>query len=65
MKKFITLFLSIFVLVQLSGCAIFEEGEDISISESELSEEEQKQIEYDSFDEEGEYEEETETFKIM
>ena len=63
MKKFITLFLSIFVLVQLSGCAIFEEGEDISISESELSEEEQKQIEYDAFEDEEKYEEEM--FNIM
>ena len=63
MKKFITLFLSIFVLVQLSGCAIFEEGEDISILESELSEEEQKQIEYDAFEDEEKYEEEM--FNIM
>ena len=63
MKKFITLFLSIFVLVQLSGCAIFEEGEDISISESELSEEEKKQIEYDAFEDEEKYEEEM--FNIM
>ena len=63
MKKFITLFLSIFVLVQLSGCAIFEEEEDISILESELSEEEKKQIEYDAFEDEEKYEEEM--FNIM
>ena len=63
MKKFITLFLSLFVLVQLSGCAVFGEGEDVSISESELSEEEQKQIEYDAFEDEEKYEEEM--FNIM
>ena len=63
MKKFITLFLSLFVLVQLSGCAIFEGGEDISILESELSEEEKKQIEYDAFEDEEKYEEEM--FNIM
>ena len=63
MKKFITLFLSLSLLVQLSGCAVFGEKEDVSISDTELSEEEQKQIEYDAFDEEGEYEEEM--FKIM
>ena len=63
MKKFITLFLSLFVLVQLSGCAVFGEGEDISILESELSEEEKKQIEYDAFEDEEKYEEEM--FNIM